>query len=372
MNESNIFPNDTFYSDISPNEINIRILQLIQEFFTPFLSLIALILRIICIMVYLKPVKNSFTKIIRISYESINKTLLLNSISQAIFSFTYIFLPVFYCRSLCISSSYISNFYYVYIILYGSTVVEMVSILANIFMCLNRYLIIFKHKNTFNFISFRKMCLLIILFSLLINLPYLFMVNIQNESSVYSLTNSAFSKSELGKFFNNFIPIVRYFVLVLIFLIINFLLLYRSYKYAKNKEKVIQNKKAILIMAKTNTEKVSLSSVSEEPMDGKSSSENTYKIDKSEWNLTRMSLFMCLIYIVNVLFIPTTFLNSKFNVKNFSLVVALELISAIMVQLTNLLEILSYFLFNKNFYRNFKSLFKFFIRFSIKRNRNYV
>ncbi|CAF0940335.1 unnamed protein product [Brachionus calyciflorus] len=322
-----------------------QILQLIQELIAPLLSFLGLFLRVICILIYLKPVKNSYNRILKTSYESINKALLFNSISQALLCLITIFLPVFYCMSRCINSSYFSHFYYKYMTIYGTATVEMITILANIVMCLNRYLIIFKYKTTFNLIKFRYICLLTILISSIVNLPYLYMVIIDYENDGYYLVPSNFSRSRIGIFFKNFIPVIRYIVLAVIFIVVNTLLLYHSIKYAKNRERVLLNQKNLNQKILVNMSKNSRTE--KEPNDLiKSNNENLYKLDSSEWNLTRMSLFICLIYVIKVIFITVTFLNSKLNVINYSLVVALELVSAIMVQLTNLLEILSYFLFN--------------------------
>lgn len=349
--------NNSLFSDFYDTETlmdtnNKHALKLIQEFLTPMMSLVGFILRLVCIYVYIKPVKSSMNKILQLSYTSINKTLLLNSLSQAIFSFIYIFLPAFYCRSICMSYGYLSNFYYAYVVIYGSTVAEMISILANIIMCLNRYLIIFKNKDIFKLLSFRSMCFVIILFSFIVNFPYFKMVKIDSKNGKYFVSESEFAKSEAGLFFKNLIPIIRYFVLIAIFVTINFLLLYSSFIYAKSREKFLRNQKLLLDSAKLN------SSNSNSIIQDTESGVNSYKMDRSEWNLTRMSLFMCLIYIINIILIAITFFNSKFNFKNFSLIVTLEIISAVMLQLTNLLEIISYFLFNRIFLKTFLEIFR--------------
>ncbi|RNA45024.1 hypothetical protein BpHYR1_024123 [Brachionus plicatilis] len=286
--------NDSLFTEFYDTEIfadsqSKRVLKLIQEFFTPMLSLLGFTLRLVCIFVYMKPVKNSMNKILKLSYTSINKTLLLNSLSQAIFSFVYIFLPVIYCRNICMNNGYLSNFFHAYVVIYGSTVAEMISILANIVMCLNRFLIIFKNKDIFRLMSFRSMCFIIILFSLMVNLPYLKMVKIDMKNGKYFMTESDFSKSATGQFFKNFIPVIRYFVLIAIFVTINFLLLYNSFIFAKNREKFFRNQRLLLDSAKLN----SVSTKSNDQEAYAESSENSYRLDRSEWNLTRMSLFIC-------------------------------------------------------------------------------
>lgn len=351
--------NDSLFTEFYDTEIvldtkNKQILKLIQEFLTPMMSLVGFILRLVCIFVYTKPVKISMNKILQSSYSSINKTLLLNSLSQAIFSFVYIFLPLIYCRSICISYGYLSNFYYAYVVIYGSTVAEMISILANIIMCLNRFLIIFKNKDVFKLLSFRSICLMIIFFSIIVNFPYLKMVKIDETHGKYFLTESDFSKSPTGLFFKNFIPVIRYFILIVIFIAFNFLLLYHSFVYAKNRENFLRNQQLLLNSAKLNS--VNSNLINQENFT--EINENSYKLDRSEWNLTRMSLFMCLIYLINIVLIAITFFNSKFNFRNFSLVVTLEILSAVMLQLTNLLEIMSYFLFNKIFLKTFLKIFE--------------
>lgn len=76
----------------------------------------------------------------------------------------------------------------------------------------------------------------------------------------------------------------------------------------------------------------------------------------SEWNLTKMTLFIALIYLANMLLLAISFVYPFFNNDNYTAVVVLDLIAVNFVQITNLFEIISYFLFNRFFNRTFRRL----------------
>ena len=89
-----------------------------------------------------------------------------------------------------------------------------------------------------------------------------------------------------------------------------------------------------------------------------SSSSSSQPASQSEWNLTKMTLLIAFIYLLNMLSLGLAFVYDKLNQEHFDGIVAIDLIASNFIQVTNLFEIISYFIFNKCFSRNFKILMR--------------
>lgn len=344
-----------------------QIILLIHEFCMPMLALVTFFLRVICVSVYSTPIKNVNKNNLATSCNRINKYLLINSIAETFVSFSYIFLPIVYCRSVCLndkSTSYWSKVYYVYIIIFGSNIASMIGILANILMCLNRYLFIFNKTNRLSNTKFKQLALFLVVFSVMVNFPYLYVVSIRKMGNKFYLAESSFVKTIFGKMLVNLIALFRHIVLVVMFVILNFLLLNSSLKFALKKGDLLKltRKSNSFILQKENSNvneefaELSIASGAHQAPSPITRQKSCKLNNSDEWNLTKMSLFTCFIYIVDILFLSASFFYSKFKPTDYSSIVVLELITVNLVQITNLFEIFSYFLFNKWFLFNFKNL----------------
>lgn len=272
------------------------------------------------------------------------------------------------------------------------------SIAANCLLCLYRYVVIFHRRHSpVKIITHTSSVIVLILGCAIINLPYLFTHKIvpggaANPNS-YGVVSGDLMKSKFGNQLVNTIAFARYFLLMPIFLIINIVLLFSSVKFARRKRDLLSNsrirKDAVrrgssngteasrlkentlmlnALLVKTSPEK----STDEQQQETETTKRDSYEVSRtmsqnhgyrhnhnsssSEWNLTKMTLFIALIYLANLLFLAISFVYPFFDNDNYTAVVVLDLIALNFVQITNLFEIISYFLFNRFFNRTFRRL----------------
>lgn len=445
-----------------------KTLLLVHEFGVPFLALITFILRILCIIVYSKPLASNYARgmknshsgsssiggattgcgtggslsngctggggkhkhglIFSSSYNIINRYLRVNSFAEAYVSFSYIFLPIAYCRTICFDSrsfAYFSKFYYVYMVTYGSNLASMIAMTANLFLCAYRYMLIFNKKKFLPLISSRYFVVFLILVCFIINMPYLFSTKIESsETEVnetkFRLVETRFIKSRLGVILKDACAFIRYILLTVSFLIINLILFYSSWKYAKKRQDLlkINSKNCVEIILERNhvlpsnpgssfldhhdehdyesdeeeargaksgqPVTLALTNLNKKTAKRKNSSKKkvNYRCDEymilhqsasgsspvsshhspikiiksDEWNLTKMTLFIGVIYLVNLILVTVSLIFSRLDLSYYDAVIILDLIAVYFVQITSLFEIASYFLFNKFFLYNFKCL----------------
>lgn len=206
----------------------------------------------------------------------------------------------------------------------------------------------------------------------IINLPYILSHEIKKgEDETYKLVQSDFVKSVFGNLLANFVAFLRYFLLTSIFIFINLVILCASIKYAKRKRNLILTNQLIrstfairnddsgensLTLLVSNSEQQSTkSSISNLEPIVLSKQQNTSN-SSSEWNLTKMTLLIALNYFINMIIVAVSFVYPKLNHDDYSTSVILEVVASNSLQITNLFEIISYFLFNKFFVRDFKRL----------------
>lgn len=286
-----------------------------------------------------------------------------------------------------------------FVIVYATNFSSMVSIAANCFLCFYRYMVIFNKRTRYlNVFTRSSSMLVLIVVCALFNVPYLFTIRIvpsnDEKPNTYRLVAGAIMKTAFGELLFDVISFVRCFLLMLVFLVINILLLISSVKYARRKSELIaqgrlkkpgqtvqqgssleNNVEAYSLMPiKTSIDlldvhrKIPINSSLEivrsptpiaQGQQGRQSS--------SEWNLTKMTLLIALIYLLNLIFLMVSFVFTNIDHEDYTTSVIFDLIAINFVQVTNLFEIISYFLFNRFFRRHFKRLVAKFIRFLLRK-----
>lgn len=215
----------------------------------------------------------------------------------------------------------------------------------------------------------------------------------------YRIVSGDLIKTSMGRLLVNAIAFVRCFLLMTIFLVINILLLCSSVKFVRRKRDLLagtrfhKDSMRIIDLAvaehqensemlegvarsrkKSREEKQNLST-EQHKTDTLSACEVSRSLSKpsqihqcnnhhhhhsnhssSEWNLTKMTLLIALIYLLNMLFLALSFAFTHLDYDNYTVMVVLDLIAVNFVQITNLFEIISYFMFNRFFCRNFRRL----------------
>ena len=83
------------------------------------------------------------------------------------------------------------------------------------------------------------------------------------------------------------------------------------------------------------------------------------KMTKTEWNLTLMTLIICFFYLIELNFICFSYYYLLFNKMSSIKKITLEIITSNIIQIVNLIEILTYFIFNSLFRNELKNVFKF-------------
>ena len=204
----------------------------------------------------------------------------------------------------------------------------------------------------------------------------------------YRIVSGDLIKTSMGRVLVNAIAFVRCFLLMTIFLVINILLLCSSVKFVRRKRYLLAGTRfhkdslriADLAVAEHQENSEMLEAVPRSRKDSKEEKQNhsteQHKMDtlskssqsnnhnhhpsnhhsSSEWNLTKMTLLIALIYLLNMLFLALSFAFTHLDYDNYTVVVVLDLIAVNFVQITNLFEIISYFMFNRFFCRNFRRL----------------
>lgn len=201
----------------------------------------------------------------------------------------------------------------------------------------------------------------------------------------YRIVSGDLIKTSMGRVLVNAIAFVRCFLLMTIFLVINILLLCSSVKFVRRKRYLLAGTRfhkdsmriadlAVAVEHQENSEM--LEAVSRSRKESKEEKQNhlddhQHKTDtlskpsqinnhhhhsSSEWNLTKMTLLIALIYLLNMLFLALSFAFTHLDYDNYTVMVVLDLIAVNFVQITNLFEIISYFMFNRFFCRNFRRL----------------
>lgn len=187
-------------------------------------------------------------------------------------------------------------------------------------------------------------------------------------------------KSQLGELLVTAIAFIRFIFLTSIFVIINLVLLYSSVKFVRRKRDLLsstrlkkpsngQAREAPENDCSENRSLMGLNTSDKPANDPKLSTRlsisnletnlkqsNQHNNQSAEWNLTKMTLFISLIYLFNTLFYLCSFILTKLDHDNYTLVVIFDLIATNLVQITNIFEITSYFLFNRFFRRGFRKL----------------
>jgi hypothetical protein len=143
------------------------------------------------------------------------------------------------------------------------------------------------------------------------------------------------------------IAFLRIFCLTFVFILINLVLLSASIKYARHKRGLVTSTTTANLNRQNTFNRSLVASLTRQGSVWSS----------SEWNLTKMTLLIALVYFINMIFWIASYAFSKLYHDEYSIIVTLDLIAINFVQITNFFEIISFFLFNRFFVQTFKKMF---------------
>lgn len=349
----------------------------VHQIITNFLATVAFLLRFMCIIIYCS---------INIKKRArINVYLAFHSFVEAFLSFNNIILPHLKCKgNTCIFNSYISNILYVYLQIFGSSVAGTLGILLNTAITADRYLLIFsRFKHLYRVFNFKIIIPILVFLSFAINFHYLFILRIESSSEDdqvhYHLERTDFSNTSISAILRYISFLLRYILFVFVFLFLNGLLMYRSYKYARKRKTLAQtnvNVTKIHTMLHMSYGTKLLEDKEEDYDSDKNSGAFTDGLDdsqvlkNSEWNLTKLTVFIGCLFTIQLIFICfhyliTRFLSIEMNSiesssvldRMFTFYYVLEIVTLNLIQVISIIEVVSYYVFNKHFRSSFRKIF---------------
>ena len=327
----------------------------ISNYSLSILSMFTLLLRVLCIVIYIK-CNNGTSLSICFLFESLNKL------------FVALIYSLISLKVLCLNCDkfYFTKILYILLVFFGLNFTSMINIFINILIALNRFSVIFKKETICTKISFKLVVSIVFIISLIINTPFLFFQKINNFPGTdrFALQNTEIADSYIGKITKNLIICMKYFVLAIILLIINLFLLKYAFQYANNKNRLLKMSRRIQLETASiniNTNKLNTKrrkSPAVLSLNDQNESREI-KISHYEWNLTKMIFIINFINIVDIMFksIDYVIISLKDNYTENYNSLMFHLFTENLRQLSGIIEIICIYQFNRIFRKSFKDLF---------------
>ena len=352
----------------------------------PIISFIGFVLEIISTLTFIKIVKNNHT--------DIYKYLLAYSVSDAMALFIHCFIGVFKCGVHCnIEHSLAAKIYEFYIYLFIGNIFNTLSVFIDLKISLDRYLLISQKSNArLNKPSRPKLTITIFsALSILLNIPYLFIYEIDKTENVSILANNSTKTSyefrvELSDKFNSnmqvnmmaIVGISKDFVLLFLVFTINFMMTIAFRQRFKKRQNFMKRESVSHIPTFKNEEKhmineenansvvtVEKHETNAQVMVNKfvKSSKNTKLMNNynTERRVTLMILFLCLIFLLGhipeMLYKLKSSLHNNYKLINFNYLPFFLIFANFMSFSTRGLNFFVYFLFNLVFRKALKDVF---------------